>query len=391
MFRQNHLKIASCLVLSCPIPAMAAGAMHGMKMYVFERQNSGDSALTVKTIQGNGGAKNLKMVVFDSGAASQIPTAPVQEDRGRNLGIPADRQTPAGLDEYPGKQRQEADMQVNSYAELGYRNDEMKWTIADPTGTPNILSELQWYNVHSVLITGGTGITFADNWQAEGKISYGKITDGQNQDSDYNLDNRQDEFSRSYSTTDDGMSIDLSADLGYHLTLGRKSRAPFWRFTPKLGYALHTQQFNDTQGVQAIPADGSFSGLDSTYEGVWFGPWGGLETRLAFTERFSLQAAVDYHWIDYEGTGKWNLRSDFQQPKSFTDKAGGEGVVVSAVARYLLKPDWIIRLSAEYQGWQANKGGKDTTYFSDGTIGETKFNEVKWQSYGFNLGVEYVF
>jgi hypothetical protein len=400
MLRPYHLKIASCLALICPVPAVAAGGLHGMKMYVFEQQSSDDSAVTVKTIQGNGAAKNLKMAVFGGGGALQIPPSPAVKERGRNIAIPADEQAPVILDKYPRKQQPEDEMQIKTYAELGYRHDQLKWNKADPSGTPNILSELQWSNVQSAVITGGTDIAFADNWQAEGKISYGKIVEGQNQDSDYILNDRQGEFSRSNNTADDGMSVDLSADLGYRLTIGRKNRAPYWRFTPKAGYAFHTQQFNNTQGVQTVsdttifqdlPPLGNFGRLDSTYEGAWFGPWGGLTTQLAFTERFSLQAAMEYHYVDYEGTGHWNLRGDLQQPISFKHKANGDGIVATAVARYLLTPDWIIRLSAEYQNWLVDKNGKDTMLFADGSSAEMKFNEVKWQSYGINLGVEYVF
>lgn len=401
MFRPYHLKIASCLALISPIPVIAAGGMHGMKMYVFEQQND-DTILTVKT---NGAAKSLNMVVFDGGAASQTPPDSATEDRGRNLGIPADEQAPVVLDKYPRKQRQEADMQVKTYGELGYRNDELKWNIGWPTGTPNIVSELQWYNVYSAVISGGTDITL-DNWHAEGKMAYGKIAAGQNQDSDYAGDNRQDEFSRSYSHTDDGASINLSAAIGYQLNLGKKSFTPRPRLTPKVGYAFRTQQFNDSRGNLVVadealgrklipgynaPPLGSFSGLDSTYEGTWFGPWGGLTTELLFSERFSLQADAEYHWVDYEGTGNWNLRSDFQHPKSFTHKSGGEGLVASAVARFLLSPEWVIRLSAQYQDWQASGNGKGTFYFSEGSVVESPFNEVKWKSYGVNLGVEYVF
>lgn len=389
--------LAGWLVL-CPMAALAAGGMHGMKMYVFDQPSNDYSAVTMKTIQGNG-ARNLKMAVFDGGASS----APV--DRGSNLGIPEDPQAPVVLDKYPRKRLPEEALQIKTYGELGYRNDELKWNIGWPTGTPNIVSELQWYNVHSAVITGGTDITF-DNWQADGKMSYGKIVAGQNQDSDYASDNRQDEFSRSYSSTNDGASIDLSAGIGYHLNVGKKGSAPRLRLTPKAGYAFHTQQFNDSHGNLVVsdeerarklipgynaPPLGNFSGLDSTYEGTWFGPWGGLATELIFSERFSLQAAAEYHYVDYEGTGNWNLRTDFQHPKSFTHKSGGEGLLASAVARYLLTPDWIIRLSAQYQAWQANDKGKGTFNFSDGTVVESPFNEVKWQSYGLNLGVEYVF
>lgn len=382
------------LILFCPVAAMAGNpaedGMRGMKMYVFEEAGN-DTDLTVRTSGSHGAAKNLNMVVFDGGAGMPVSAEPVPEDRGRQIGIPLDGQAPMVLEEYPRRQPVEAEMQIKTYGEIGYRQDKLKWNIAAPGGRPNVLSELQWNKVQSAVITGGTDITFADNWQAEGKISYGKIYEGKNQDSDYFFNNRQGEFSRSNNTTEDGMSIDLSADVGYHLTLGRKNREPYWQFTPKAGYAFHTQQFNTTKGFQTIPAFGRFSGLDSTYEGTWFGPWGGLGTRLVFTERFSIQADMAYHWIDYEGTGKWNLRSDFQQPKSFTHDIEGGGIVASAVLRYQLTPDWIIRLSAEYQDWLANSNGRDKTYFSDGSVGETQLNEVKWKSYGFNFGFEYIF
>lgn len=383
----NAVVLSSCLMLTCSTNAVAGG-IAGMKMHVFEEQNN-DMALTLQTTANNGAPRNLKMVVFDGGGGAPLP--PQRINQGRNMGIPANEQASVVLDEYPSHPTEEAEMTVKSYAEVGYRNDEMKWNKAAPSGTPNILSELQWNNVHSAVITGGTDITFANNWRAEGKISYGKIADGQNQDSDYFLDNRQGEFSRSNNAVNDGMSIDLSASLGYNLTIGRKNSTPYWRFTPKLGYAFHTQQFNMTQGYQTIPAYGGFSGLDSTYEGAWFGPWGGLSTQLAFTERFSLEAGMAYHWIDYEGTGHWNLRGDLQQPISFKHNADGEGIVANAVVRYRLTPDWVIRLSAEYQNWLANDNGRDKMLFADGSSADMRFNEVKWQSYGINLGVEYVF
>ncbi|MDI1232238.1 MAG: hypothetical protein PSU93_13925 [Methylobacter sp.] len=403
--RQNQLTAVVCLVLISPMPALAAGDMHGMKMVIFEQQSDNDTVLAVKSAQGNGAGKNLKMVVFDGGVGSQMPVTPMPKEYGRNISIPADDRAPAILDAYPGKQRQEDRMQIKTYGEVGYRNDELKWNIGWPTGTPNIVSELQWYNVHSAVITGGTDITI-DNWQADGKISYGQIASGKNQDSDYAGDNRQDEFSRSYSSTNDGASIDLSAGIGYHLNVGKRSSTPGLQLTPKAGYAFHTQQFNDSNGNLVIsdqanarklipgynsPPPGNFSGLDSTYEGTWFGPWGGLTSELIFNERFSLQASGEYHYVDYEGTANWNLRSDFQHPKSFTHKSGGEGIVVSALARYLLTPEWIIRLSVQYQDWQANDKGKGRFNFADNSVVESSFNEVEWQSYGINLGVDYVF
>lgn len=373
----------SALGAAAPI----AAAPGGMTMYVFPEQRD-DAALSVATTGSDGTPKNMKMVVFDGGASTAQPGP----SGGRHQPALTGNQAPAEkLEEYPRKAAPETETQVRTYAELGYRNDELKWNKAAPSGTPNILSELQWYNVQSGVITGGTEITFDRNWQVEGKISYAQIGSGENQDSDYAEDNRQAEFSRSNNTTDDGMSVDLSAALGYHLNIGDRKQTPFWRWTPKVGFDFHTQHFRMSQGVQTIPANGAFSGLDSSYEGTWFGPWIGLSNQLTFNERFSLQIGASFHHILYDGTGHWNLRSDLRQPVSFKHKAEGNGIVANAIARYSLTPEWILRLSVDYQNWLTNDNGKDRMLYSDGSSLEMKLNEVQWTSYGLNFGVEYVF
>ena len=50
-----------------------------------------------------------------------------------------------------------------------------------------------------------------------------------------------------------------------------------------------------------------------------------------------------------------------------------------------------MRLSVEFQDWAAGHNGKDKMLFSDGSSAEMRLNEVKWRSYGINLGVEYAF
>lgn len=397
MSRSIAWKLGCCFVWAWPVAVCAGSAGGRMKMHVFAEPND-DTALAIQAGDHSGAPIDLKMVVFDgaggSGAVSPVPVKQ-HDDRFANA-------APVELEEYPRQRADESDMTIRSYGEVGYRNDEMSWNKAHPSGTPNILSELQWYNVHSAVISAGTDITIDTNWQLDGKISYGQIVEGQNQDSDYFHDNRQAEFSRSNNVADDGMSIDLKGGVGYHLTFGNPRRAPYWRITPKVGYAFHSQQFTMTEGMQTvldydgdsqpdIPLPVRFSGLHSTYEGTWFGPWGGLTTQLALTDRFSVDANFEYHWIDYEGTGHWNLREDLAHPISFKHSADGEGIVLSAVARYQLTPDWLMRLSVDYQNWLANDNGRDKMFGANGDSLEMKYNEVKWTSYGVNLGIEYAF
>jgi len=377
----------SCIMLTCPVVAMAGPSLQGMKMHVFEQQND-DTTLTVPTTTNDGARKNLKMIVFDGAYAYSNPP---QSTGSSNYRISADKTSPVQLKEYPRRPAPTDAMEVTSYAEAGYRHDQLKWNKAAPGGTPNVLSELQWNNIESAVFTAGTDISFSDNWHLEGEVSYGQIMGGENQDSDYLLNDRQGEFSRSNNQADDGHLIDLTAAVGYNFNLGHDKSAPHWRFTPKAGFGFHNQKFKITDGYQTIPAYGSFANLNSSYEANWLGPLVGLNTQFALNERFSVNGSFEYYWVDYDGTGHWNLRSDLQQPKSFTQKASGNGIVASAVARYLMTPDWMIRLSVDYQNWLANDDGQDKMYFSNGSTAEMQFNEAKWQSYGVNLGVEYVF
>jgi hypothetical protein len=389
MVRKYSLIGLGPLLVCCPLAAQAAGIASGavpdMKMHVFETPDY--EPLPDRREHEIGRDRPMHMVIFD-----QPPSGgPATAERGQTVSLAADRPVVAENDREPERYDAEPEFQLDYYLQGGYRQDDLDWSIAHPSGSPDVLSELQWQDVESAMVETGIDMTYADHWHAEGKFAYGEIVEGRNQDSDYLQDNRQGEFSRSNNVADDGATIEVSGALGYHFDIAGKRSAPRLRLTPKIGYAFHTQQFNVTNGFQTIPAWGHFGGLDSTYEATFYGPWGGLEAQLFLTDRLSLQGSVDYHWADYEGTGNWNLRDDFQHPKSFTHEAEGEGIVASASGRYRINPAWTISLSADYQKWKANNKGIDTVFFSDGTVGETRFNGVNWDSFGFNLGMAYRF
>lgn len=274
------------------------------------------------------------------------------------------------------------------YLQGGYRHDDINWNKAHPSGTPNILSELTWNDLEIAVFDVGAKITISDDWVVEGKAGFGAIVDGKNQDSDYFGDDRTVEFSRSNNNSDSGTILDLSMGLGYQFDIGN---TPWLQITPKLGFSYHAQNLDITDGYQTIPAYGPFPGLDSSYDTSWYGPWAGLETRFIFSDRLDLSTAIQYHAIKYEATADWNLRGDLQHPESFEHKAYGDGVVASAKTRYAITPEWRLSLSADYQSWTADNDGEDHMFFSDGSEATMRLNEVNWDSYGFNLGIEYRF
>ena len=354
-----------------------------MKMYIFaEHQDQSEIDRS-----GQLDNKALHMVIFTSEDELTANKQDAYDHHGEDLKLSfSDDQ----VDIY-AEEEQITDFQMEYSLDSGYRVDDLDWRIAGPTGVPNILSELEWKNIEIVQVKLGASMTFDNNWYFEGSFAYGWAFDGQNQDSDFNGNNRTQEFSRSNNDASDSSVLDASLGVGYHFNFGGTRNNPYFRITPKIGYSFHNQHMKITRGFQTIPGTGSFGGLDSTYDANWYGPWVGLDGTLMLMPNFRIFATVAGHLAFYNGTGNWNLREDFQNPKSFTHESEGYGLTASLGSSYIVNPDWSVRLSVDYQKWEANDSGIDKTFFSDGTLGETKFNGVTWDSVGANIGVSFRF
>ena len=291
---------------------------------------------------------------------------------------------------------------VEFAGEIGYRSDDLKWSIAGDTSgnNPNILSELTWENLGIVQLalknkTIYRGVYF------RGYFQYGWIVSGKNQDSDYEEDNRNDEFSRSNNSADNGSTRDLSAGIGYQFNFVNDS----FGLTPLVGYSQHKQYLKMTDGNQTVtypggPPLGPFGGLDSTYDTDWKGPWLGLDAvfrshtmagkEAAVIDKFELGVGFEYHWTDYNAEADWNLRTDFAHPTSFEHYADGRGFVISAAWNIFFRNNWALTVNGSYQGWETDPG-TDRTFFADGTTSETRLNIVEWDTYAIAAGIIYRF
>ena len=49
-----------------------------------------------------------------------------------------------------------------------------------------------------------------------------------------------------------------------------------------------------------------------------------------------------------------------------------------------------MKLILDYKDWTTDPG-IDRTFFADGTTGETRLNEVNWESYSIMLGLAFYF
>ena len=152
-----------------------------------------------------------------------------------------------------------------------YRQDNFVWNKAGLNDFPNIISELKWEYLRIQGVKGVLKHDMGKRHFLEASGSWGWIYSGANQDSDYDGDNRTEETSRSNNTSDHGNVFDLS------LALGWKLQDKLTRRTNLLaGYAINSQNMTMTNGVQTIPPDGPFAGLNAAYKGLWRGPWIGL-------------------------------------------------------------------------------------------------------------------
>lgn len=271
----------------------------------------------------------------------------------------------------------------------GYRVDKFTWNIAgNSSGTnPDILSELTWKDLGIFDMRAAYRADLDHGLRLRGSVGYGVIFRGKNQDSDYNGNNRTQEFSRSNNRADGGSVWDASAGLGYKMT--RSFSAGTVEVIPMAGFAIHQQNLRITDGNQTIPATGSFGGLNSTYTARWFGPWLGAEAAFK-SDRLTFKGGLEYHSIGYSATADWNLRTDFQHPNSFDHSANGYGIVVNGGVDYALSNAWSVDGGINMHKFRASNG-VDTTHFADGTYASTKLNDVRWDSIGIMAGLKYGF
>ena len=276
-----------------------------------------------------------------------------------------------------------ADMSGELSVGISQRKDNLNWSIAG--STVNVLSELKWENMSITQLQAAGEIHLKNDRRVRAKLGYGVIDSGTNQDSDYNGNNRTQEFSRSISNAG-GNVLDASIALGKKLLLRDLSAGKSFYVTPFVGLSINQQNLTMTDGVQIIPASGPFPGLASSYDAQWIGPWLGAEALIEAERGWSIMANLEYHLADYSASANWNLRTDLAHPVSFRHTATGAGFVMSLGASYPVKKNWEMEFTLVRQNWSTN-AGSDQVFLADGTFGYMRLNAVNWDSTAFYFGI----
>lgn len=334
-------------------------------------------------------APALQMHVFEKNDAEGVPTLQTYIYANTKQNYTPEPKYPSNAK--PAKVALAYD-KANIYLRTGYRQDKLFWNIGTNSGFPNILSELKWENIEIATLNFGASYALDQSWLLNLDAVYGRIFDGDNQDSDYLGNNRTFEFSRSNNGADEGDVYDISLSAAYKIPFNQ-----FIELQPELGLSYHAQNLKMVDGNQTLSAHGwntplgPFSGLNTTYDATWFGPWVGWSTLIKPAENLTFNFGFEYHHISYDATANWNLRGDFAHPESFTHKADGYGWITRLEGLYKYSPKLTFDIALNYQEWLANENGVDKVFLADGASSIQPFNEVKWRSYGFSLGLNYDF
>jgi Protochlamydia outer membrane protein len=267
-----------------------------------------------------------------------------------------------------------------------YREDRLSWDFAGPADTPNVLSELKWNDVRINQVTFATHLTTCNHLYFRGYADYGRIFHGKNRDSDYDENDRQEEFSRALSEAGRGEVFDLSAGVGYQWS---------WcceriRLAPLVGLSWQEQHLRLYDGEQVIPFSEKIEDLHSSYKTRWWGPWVGVDFLGQVNCNFSLFASFEYHWVPYQGKGHWNLRDDIIS--DFKHESNGRGWVTQGGVNYNICGSWSITLLASYQDWCAKNGTHRIKVLNDELEVVTlkaRLNDVNWSSFQASFLVTY--
>ena len=283
---------------------------------------------------------------------------------------------------------------------MGYRVDNLSWNIAGNRqgSDPNVLSELDWSSVKSCQLNVVNRTAIKEWIYLKAQLDCGLVFSGDSQDSDYNGDDRTEEYSRSINGVDGNSVWDGSIGIGPRFAFLGSSLF----LCPMLGYAISEQDFNIVDGNQVVAeaplsiTPGAIEGLDSRYQTRWHGPWIGMEVLISMPfekgslDSLEIEFSGEYHWVDYSADANWNLRSDLQHPVSFSHDADGKGVLLGATLGVRTRKRWGFSVGMQLKEMSTDPG-VDRIHHADGRVSATRLNEVRWRAFVFEAGLSYQF
>ncbi|TNC82621.1 MAG: hypothetical protein C9356_01730 [Oleiphilus sp.] len=281
------------------------------------------------------------------------------------------------------------DLEITS--SLGTGNGELKWSIADPSGDPDVLSELIYDAERLYIANIDARITVPrghlKNLVLGVRADYNYIAKGSSEDRDWNESGRNDLYSYSNAEIYGKNLNAYELYLGYLIHLNDTLS-----LTPRVAYHRSEQTFHVRNGVQIsseppqTTPTGPIEGLDSSYAAQWEGLKVGAELNLTLSDTLSARLSADFLELDYDAKANWNLRDDFAHPVSFRHQAESDRAYrINTQLGYRLSSKSSINGWLRYESFETD-AGTDTIFFANGNRVQTTLNEAVWESWGIGVG-----
>lgn len=187
---------------------------------------------------------------------------------------------------------------------------------ADSDGSPDILSELIYNDVDSVITEFNVNALLYNRYIFSVDVGIGGIDGGKLTDRDYLGDNRTELFSVSDSTVDDDNVFYVNADIGYRIFNKKKSSIDLL-----LGYQHWEEKYIATEGRQTVdPFNlvglGPFAnqGRGISQKDTWDSLRVGVRARIEPFPKLSIKSRLMFvPWTHYESDDIHYLRSDLKK------------------------------------------------------------------------------
>ena len=279
---------------------------------------------------------------------------------------------------------------VRPWITTGYN----EWNFAANAGTPNVLSDLRWRGIDS-LVTEIYGEVGWKRLLLLGNLGWGEIDDGVLIDDDFLLNNRQGRFSHTRSTVKDDGLFYLNVDVGVRVLtwgqplLGQKSseKGTGGYVDVVAGYQYWHEKyvaFGLTGTSQRSPSVKVF-----TDDFRWNSVRLGLRTGIPLISGFNFKGTIvglPWSWYDFEDVH--HLRTDLRQDPSFSSESNdGWGIGLDGAFSYQI---WRgLSIEAGYRYWRIDSGeGDKFTHALTGTT-KAKLNNTTFERYGPHFALEY--
>lgn len=258
------------------------------------------------------------------------------------------------------------------------QKDDFNWSIAGNTkGTsPNILSELKWFNLRGQTINAAIETRVWKNMIVYASATRSATTRGEANDSDYESDNRTNRVYNADLKSNKGNTTEYKAIIGYSVVYKAFNIQPF------LGYGENKQLM--------YLLDDDISDLNTLYEAKWKGVLLGISIKSPSIMKFNVEIKSTYQQLNYKALADWNLNDNFQHPISFKHLAKGFSYAGNVAFIYALNKTVQPFISLGFSSWQTG-AGIDELYYKDGTIALTRLNEAERKSFNAGFGLQFYF